>query len=298
MTAHDPAVLLGGGQQPDRLVRTGRVGMLGGDRGGRRELGGVLRDPLPPDGVAERALDDGVDLGDGGRLGGLALVRSAPLVADVVRGAVLAPLAAPGRPVVHQAAAAAAQPTTAGQPGVQPVKQLGVLLQVADLVLAEGGPDRPLDVPLVDDARAEIKMGDLEHVVEQLPERGLVPRLPASGHVGQHPLPGGLSLFLGVGVRVAVLVALRDRVAAFGDGDLVPEWPFPDEPSGFPHGSYPGVIGTFIGEDEADYRSVISGGAALTRVTAGQRPSTSSRRRGAPGGRTLNQRIKSPLLCH
>jgi hypothetical protein len=120
-------VLLGGGQQPDRLLRAGRVGVLAGDRGCLREPGGVLHDPPPPDGIAERALDDGVDLGDGGRLGG---------------------------PVVDQAAAVAAQPSAAAQPGIQTVQQLGVLLQVADLVIAERGPDRPLDVALVDDARA------------------------------------------------------------------------------------------------------------------------------------------------
>ncbi len=53
---------------------------------------------------------------------------------ELRRRFVLAALAAPGRPVVYQAAAAAAQPAAAAhpaaaaQPGVQAVQQLGMLL--------------------------------------------------------------------------------------------------------------------------------------------------------------------------
>ena len=45
-------------------------------------------------------LTDGVDLRDRGGLGGLALVRAAPLVALMVGAAVWAPLAAPDGTVV------------------------------------------------------------------------------------------------------------------------------------------------------------------------------------------------------
>ncbi len=47
---------------------------------------------------------------------------------ELRRRFVLAALAAPGRPVVYQAAAAAAHPAAAAQPGVQAVQQLGMLL--------------------------------------------------------------------------------------------------------------------------------------------------------------------------
>jgi hypothetical protein len=59
--SHHAAVHLGGGEQPDRLLRRWRVIMLGRHLRRRGVRGRVLRDPLPPHGVAEEALDDGVD---------------------------------------------------------------------------------------------------------------------------------------------------------------------------------------------------------------------------------------------
>jgi hypothetical protein len=49
---------------------------------------------------------------------------------------------------------------------------------------------------------------------------------------------------------VAVLVALRDQIVAYGGGDLVAERPLANVTFGFPHRSYPAAIGAFIGVRE------------------------------------------------
>ena len=55
---------------------------------------------------------------------------------------------------------------TVAKLGVQAVEQLGVLLQVPDLVLAKCRPDSPLDVPLVHALGGDVHVRDLVHVIE------------------------------------------------------------------------------------------------------------------------------------
>ena len=55
---------------------------------------------------------------------------------------------------------------TAAKLGVQAVEQLGVVLQVPDLVLAKCRSDGQLDVPLVHALGGDVHVRDLAHVIE------------------------------------------------------------------------------------------------------------------------------------
>jgi hypothetical protein len=175
-----------------------------------------------------------------------------------------------GGPVVDQASAAAAQAAAAAQLRVETVEQIGALFQVLDRQGAERWPHGPRDVPLVHAPCGEVEVGHFEHLVEQLAERRLGPRRPSSRDIGHHALASRLGFLQRCGVLVAVPITLRGGIAALGDGDLVPERPPADVPSGFPHESYPAVIGAFIGVGGGGDFARTAENAKLARVFAGQ----------------------------
>src|SRR5262249_5437323 len=157
-------------------------------------------------------------------------------------------LAAAGGPVVDQAAAAAAQLAAFPQPGVQLVEQLGMLLDVADLVIAEGRADGPLDVPEVHAAGSELQGGRLHDLVEEAADLRLpVLRLPAGRHLGDQPVAYSHGRVVIGGLPVRVGVTLGDRVPAVGDGHLVPGTVPADVPLGFSHGQHHEPIAKLTG---------------------------------------------------
>jgi hypothetical protein len=131
-------------------------------------------------------------------------VRHAPLVAVMVRLAVGPAPALAGRPVVHQARPAPAQPAAPAQLRVQLIEHLGPVLDLSQLQPAEHRADDPLDVALVVDRGDQLKLGDAQPAVGQVADGGPGLRGPALGNLLGQRGPAALGLLLGAGGVIGV----------------------------------------------------------------------------------------------